>query len=195
MAIFRQRFAIASPLPVDEARRKLLAVVKTRLPKCEKCGELLTGTGVLFCSSCGQAVNQDAVPRQSFLRRAFSRQGFEFEGSVWPQGFGISRIIYYRNACIPIVIGRFEANGGGTRIVIDMTMHPLGWLLLVGSMGLSFVVPLAILSGGQSSSNNVLAIVAVAGPCFICLVCRLAFAAEASTARGMMERIWESARS
>jgi hypothetical protein len=81
MAIFRQRFAIESPLPIDEARKKLLAVVKTGLPKCAKCGEMLAGAGALFCSSCGQAVSRDAPPRQPWLQRAFSsRKGFEFEG-------------------------------------------------------------------------------------------------------------------
>ena len=193
MAIFRQRFAIESPLPIDEARKKLLAVVKTGLPKCAKCGEMLAGAGALFCSSCGQAVSRDAPPRQPWLQRAFSsRKGFEFEGTVRAQGFWISRIIYYRNACIPIVTGRFEPSGAGTRIVVEMTMHPLGWVLLVGGMGLFFAVPAAILAGGQSSSSNVLAIVVFAGPCFIYMVCWLAFAAEASIARGVMGRIWES---
>jgi len=37
MAIFRQRFVIGSPFPVDEARKKLLAVVKTDPPPCAKC--------------------------------------------------------------------------------------------------------------------------------------------------------------
>ncbi len=196
MEIFRQRFAIESPYPVDEARGKLLAVVRTDLPKCEKCGEMLAARGALFCSSCGQAVSRRAPLPKPWLLRAFSsRQGFEFEGSIRPEGFWISRIISYRNSCIPIVTGRFEPSGAGTRITIEMNMHPLGWVFLVGGMGLSFTIPTAILSANQSSSSSVLAIVAFAAPCFIFMVCWLAFGAEASIARAAMRRIWEGAAS
>jgi hypothetical protein len=195
MAIFRQRFVIETLFPVDEARKKLLAVVKTDLPKCAKCGDMLAAPGALFCSSCGQAVSRHAPPPQPWLQRAFfSRRGFEFEGNIWPQGFRISRIINYRNSCIPIITGRFEPSSAGTRIVIEMKMHPLGWVFLVGGMGLSFLVPVVIVfSGDNGPSSNVLAIVPFAAPCFIWMVCWLAFAAEASVARTAIRRIWESA--
>jgi hypothetical protein len=192
MAIFRQRFAIESPLPVDEARKKLLAVVETDLPKCARCG-LMLAWGALFCTSCGQALSRDTRPPRSPILRAFSsRRGLEFEGIVRPQGFRISRNISYQNACIPIVTGQFEPSGLGTRIVIEMKMHPLGWVLLVGGMGLMSFVPAVILAADQKSSN-VLAVAALAAPCFIFTVCWVAFTAEASIARTAMRRIWENA--
>lgn len=192
MAIFQQRFVIEAPFPVDEAWTKLLALVKTDLPVCAKCGRVLAAVGARFCSSCGQAViPQATLPRPLVLRAASSRQGFEFEGNVSPQGFRISRIISYRNSCIPIIRGRFEQSGTGTRVVIEMKMHPLGWVFLVGGMGLSCLVPAAIILGGGKGSG-VLAPVAIVAPCFLGLVCWLAFAAEAGIARGAMSRIWES---
>jgi len=196
MAIFRKSLVIESPFPVDDARKRLLAVVKTGQPKCAKCEEILAAWDALFCSSCGQAVNRQASPPQPWLRRAFpSRKGFEFEGAIWPQGFRVSRIIYYRNSCIPIVTGRFEPSSTGTRIVIEMKMHPLGWVLLVGGMGMFFFVPGAILAGGAGSSSTVLTIVAFAAPCFIYLMCWLGFAGEASVACAAMTRIWEGVAS
>jgi hypothetical protein len=194
MAIFGQRFAIESPFPVDETRRKLLAVVRTGLPACTRCGQILLAAGACFCSYCGQALSPQAPAPQPWLRRAFpSRQGYEFEGFVSPQGFRISRIISYRNACIPVVRGRFEPSGAGTRIVIEMAMHPLGWVLLVGGMGLSFFVPALIIFGGDKApSSSIDAVVPFAAPCLIGLVCWLAFAAEAGIARGALSRIWAS---
>jgi hypothetical protein len=182
---------------MDDVRNRLLAVVRTDLPKCAKCGQMLATAGALFCSSCGQAVTQQAPwPRPWLVVRAFSsRQGCEFEGIVRPQAFRISRIISYRNSCLPIVTGRFEPSGTGTRIVIEMKMHPLGWVLLVGGMGMFFFVPGAILAGGAGSSSTVLAIVAFAAPCFIYLMCWLGFAGEASVACAAMRRIWEGVAS
>jgi len=193
MAIFRQTLVIEAPFPVDVARQKLLAVVKTDLPACARCGQILAGAGARFCSNCGQAVIAEAALPRPWLLRAFSsRQGFEFEGMVSPQGFRISRIISYRNSCIPILSGRFEPFSAGTRIVIEMKMHPLGWVFLVGGMGISCFVPALIILGGGRGSG-VLAPAALVAPCFIGMVCWLAFAAEAGIARGAMNRIWESA--
>jgi hypothetical protein len=192
MAIFRQRFVIEAPFPVDVAWKKLLAVVKTDPPTCAQCGQILAGAGARFCSNCGRQ-----APSQPWQRPAsFSQRGFEFEGYVSPQGFRISRIITYSTsrtaAFISIVTGRFEPSGAGTRIVIEMKMHPLGWLFLVAGTGLSFFVPAAYIAGGYPSSV-VLAIVALAAPCVIGMMCWFFFAAEAGTARAAIGRIWGSA--
>ena len=142
MAIFRQRFVIESPFPVDEARKKLLAVVKTDLPPCAKCGQMLlpaTRTEARTRPGCEPA-------RPSIATLAC--------GAPSPPGNGssskaTSRCEDFRSAASsPIAIRAFRSSQGdsnppapGTRIVIEMKMHPLGWVLLVGGMGLSFIVP------------------------------------------------------
>jgi hypothetical protein len=191
MAIFRQRFAIESLFPMDDAWKRLLAATKTDRPTCAGCGHILDGKVARFCSSCGQPVSPQASLPKPWLLRAFSsRKGFEFEGCVSPQEFRISRIISYRNSCIPIISGRFEPFGAGTRIVIEMAMHPLGYVFLVPGMGLSFLVPVMILAGGNAPSSAFFAILPFAAPCFIGGLCWFVFAAEAGVAREALSRIW-----
>src|ERR1700733_10066580 len=120
MAIFRRSFVIESVLSVGDAWKRLLAVTKTDQPTCADCGHILAGKGVRICSSCGQPVRPQASLPIPLLRAFSSKKGFEFEGGVSPHEFRISRIISYRNACIPIISGRFEPSGAGTRIAIDM---------------------------------------------------------------------------
>lgn len=103
-------------------------MVKTNLPVCVECGQTLPESGaVRFCSKCGQPILP--LP-QTWGQGLFASGGFEFEGDVSPQGFNITRITY-RNSCIPVIRGRFEPSAIGTRIVIEMNMHPLGYVFLV----------------------------------------------------------------
>jgi hypothetical protein len=185
MGIFRQRFVIDSVVPVEDAWRKLIPVIKTNLRVCVECGQTLPG-GVLFCSRCGQPV-PPPVPR-TWVERHFSSGGFEFEGDVSLQEFNISRIISYRNACIPEIRGRFEGSATGTRIVIEMKMHPMGYLFLVGGMTIPFVALSLIAVSGQGLPMT--AVAAFAAPCFIFTLCWVAFAAEASIARAALSRFW-----
>lgn len=160
-------------------------MVKTNLPICAECGQTLAGAGaVRFCSNCGQP----APPHlpQTWVQRHFSSGGFEFEGDVSPQEFNVSRIISYRNSCIPVIRGRFEPSAAGTRIVIEMKMHPLGYVFLVGRITISFVVLSILAVNGQGFP--VTAVAAFAAPCFIFTVCWVAFALEASTARAALRR-------
>jgi hypothetical protein len=193
VAIFRQSFAIESPFPMQDVWKRLLAVTKTDRPTCAGCGHTLTLQEARFCSSCGQPASPQASLPKPWLLRAFSsRHGFEFEGSVSPEAFRISRIISYRNSCIPIISGRFEPSGAGTRIVMEMTMHPLGYVLLIPGMGLSFLVPVMILAGGTAPSSAFFSILPFAAPCVIGGTCFVAFAGEAATARGTLSRIWQA---
>ena len=186
MGIFRQGFVIDSVLPVQDAWRKLLPVVKTYLPICVECGQTLGGVGpIRFCSNCGQPAPPPL--QQTWVQRHFS-SGFEFEGDVSPQAFNISRIISYRNSCIPVIRGRFEPSAAGTKIVIEMKMHPLGYVFLVGGTTIPFVV-LSILAG-DGQGVPVTAIAAFAAPCFLFTVCWVAFAGEAGTARAALSRLW-----
>lgn len=193
MAIFRQSFGLESPFSMDHAWKRLLAATKTDRPTCADCGHILTGKGARFCSSCGQPViPQASLPKLWLLRAFSSRQGFEFEGYVSPREFRVSRMISYRNSCIPIVSGRFEPAGAGTKIIIEMTMHPLAYVFLVPGMVLSFLVPVMILAGGTAPSFALFAILPFAAPCFIGGICWFAFAAEADVAREALNRIWQT---
>jgi hypothetical protein len=185
MGIFSQRFVIDSVLPVQDAWRNLLPVVKTDLPICAECGQTLAGA-VRFCSNCGQPA-PPPLP-QTWVQRHFYSGGFEFEGDVSPQAFNISRIISYRNSCIPVIRGRFEPSAARTRIVIEMKMHPLGYVFLVGGTTISFVVLSILAVNGQGVP--VTAVAAFAAPCFIFTVCWVAFAVEAGTARAALSRFW-----
>jgi hypothetical protein len=122
------------------------------------------------------------------VQRHFSSGGFEFEGDVSPQAFNISRIISYRNSCIPVIRGRFEPSAAGTRIVIEMKMNPLGYVFLVGGTTISFIVLSILAVNGQGVP--VTAVAAFTAPCFIFTVCWVAFAVEAGTARAALSRFW-----
>lgn len=192
MAIFRQSFAIDSPLAVREAWKNLLAATKTDQPTCGNCGHLFTAKGAGVCSSCGQPMSPQDPPKP-WLRAFSSRKEFEFEGSISPQEFRMSRIISYRNPCIPIISGRFEPSGAGTRIIIKMKMHALGYVLLVPGCAVSFLAPAVILAGSDGPLPAWFAMLPFAAPCVIAGVCWLFFAMEASMARELLSRIWETA--
>lgn len=191
MGIFRRRFVIASPYPADEAWKQLLPVVRTNLPMCANCGQILGAGGRTFsCSYCGQPV-PPPLPPQGWVGRLFSTCGFDFEGDLSPQEFNISRIIWNRNPCLPVIRGRFEPSAAGTAIVIDMKMHPVGYLFLVFSMGFSFVVP-ALIVAAQSPESAVIYLVPFALPCFFLMWGWLSFSVRASLARTALSRLWES---
>jgi hypothetical protein len=187
MGIFRQKLVIESTLPMQEAWKRLLPVVKSDLPTCRECGHMLAVAAVRFCSNCGLPA-QTLPPRQTWMQRQFSSGGIEFEGDLSPREFKISRIISYRNSCLPVIRGRFEPSATGTRVVIEMKMHPLGWVLLVGFVSISFLVLSVLAGNGQGTPAT--GILAVAAPCFIVTVCWLAFAAEANMARAALSQLW-----
>ena len=186
MEIFVQQFVIESSLPMGQAWKKLLPVVRTNLPICAECGQILAVAGAHFCSICGGPA-PPPLPR-TWAQRYFSTGGFEFEGDVSPKEFNISRIISYRNSCIPLIRGRFEPSATGTRIVIEMKMHPLGYVFLIGGTALSFSALSTLALSGQGTP--VTGVLAFAAPCFIFGVCWIAFAAEAGTARAALSQLW-----
>jgi hypothetical protein len=183
--IFRQQFVMETPLPPQQAWKNLLPVVRTDLRICAQCGQKLAAAS-RFCAQCGQPT-PPPIP-QTWVQRNFSSGGFQFEGDVSPQGFNITRIITYRNSCIPVIRGRFEPSSTGTRIVVEMNMHPLGWVFLIGSTTVSFFVLSTVALSGQGLPAT--AILAFAAPCFFCLVSWAAFTAEANTARAALSRPW-----
>jgi hypothetical protein len=180
MALFRRQLVIESLLPPQEAWRNLLTVVKTNQTQCAACGQPLAGA-THFCSHCGQPV---APP----LPRTAQPQ---FEGYISPREFNITRIINYRNSRIPVIRGRFEPSPTGTKIVIEMTMHPFGYVFPIGGATLAFFVVSTLASDSQGFP--VTAIAALAAPCVIALVCWIAFTSEANTARTALSQLWPPA--
>src|SRR5713101_785107 len=66
-----------------------------------------------------------------------------FAGQVSPQGFKITRLIYYGNGSLPVVIGTFEPGPNGARVQVTMrpTQFALAFgILWFGSMVLFIVV-------------------------------------------------------
>ena len=61
-------------------------------------------------------------PRKLFR---FSSDHAYFQGNISLNGFKLSRIIHYRNPCLPIILGRFLPKVSGTKVVIKMRLHVL----------------------------------------------------------------------
>jgi hypothetical protein len=184
MGIFRQTFVIESRVPPHEAWKKLLPVVRTNFLLCAECGQRQTGH---FCSTCGEPA-PPPIP-QNWVERNFSSGGFEFEGDLSPRDFNISRIISYRNSCIPEIRGRFEPSAAGTRIVVEMKMNPVGYFFLFAGTAITLMVFSALAVSGQGLP--ITGIAAFAMPCFLFAICAIAFGVEAGTARTALTRYWQ----
>jgi hypothetical protein len=135
MRIFRQTFVIDSALPAQEAWKKLLTVVKTTPRICAECGQTLGGP-FLFALRAAHAApataNLDATPLYLGRLRARGRSL-------------IAEVQYHPHHFVPELLysgtpGTIRAVGHGTRIVIEMTMHPMGYLFRVGSAANTFGV-------------------------------------------------------
>ena len=117
-------------------------MAKTNLPTCTRCGEVaIAGRRARFCA-LRPGMDSAPAPQKPWAERLFSRStrlGFQFEGYLSPKDFSISRIISYRNCCIPVLRGRFEPTTAGTRAAIDMKMNGLGYVPLVPAAALSFI--------------------------------------------------------
>ncbi len=177
MRIFRQTFVIDSILPAQETWKKLLPVVKTPPPICAECGQTLGGA--IFVRTAGSPRRpryrkpgcNATLPRAASSSRAISHR----RSSISPHHF-VPELLYSGTP------GTIRAVGHGTRIVIEMTMHPMGYLFpswecreYVRSAFDPCVRSLGFAGGCRRRVCRALLIVAV---------CWIAFAGEASTARG-----------
>ena len=168
MRFFRREFIIEAYPQLGEPWKKLLQVVKSNVPVCGECGQIRPWSGEShFCSNCGQPL-PPPLPR-NWLKSMFSKGNFEFEGYVSPKEFNITRIISYRNACIPVIRGRFEPTPIGTRIAIDMRMSGTCYLFLIGGATVKFIV----LSVVAVSAASPLAALASLGRAVLFLSCKL----------------------
>ena len=65
-----------------------------------------------------------------------------FEGSVFQEGFKISRAIYYRNSFLPMVHGKFILSDRGVIVDVHMILHPfviVFALLWCGGVGVDLI--------------------------------------------------------
>jgi hypothetical protein len=190
--VFRQTFVIESAVPVEEAWKKQLPVVKSNPPICANCGHTIAETA-RFCANCGHPVSpflSRSRPRTPFgFERLSGASEFEFEGDISPKGFCISRIIRYRNSCLPEVRGTFEPSNAGTKIVIEMKMHPIGYVVLVGGMAFLFVMLLLFV--GAEEAPSVAAFAPFAIPWLVYLGCWVGFTSEAQIAHRSLSQIWD----
>jgi len=55
---------------------------------------------------------------------SWKRPDTEFEGSVSQRGFSLNKIISGRDSFNPLIVGRFAALASGTRVTVQMYLHP-----------------------------------------------------------------------
>jgi hypothetical protein len=62
--------------------------------------------------------------------RWFSVDNRPYKGKVGPREFRIERLIRYQNSFRPVVTGRLEAHGEGSRVHVAMRLHPIIMIVL-----------------------------------------------------------------
>lgn len=80
----------------------------------------------------------------------------DFEGQLRGNEFEIKRIISYRNSFLPIITGRVETNGSGTRLTLKIRLHVFVMIFMAiwfGGVGLFF---LASLTSSEDRGDTIL---------------------------------------
>lgn len=78
-----------------------------------------------------------------------------FEGQLTTNEFEIKRIISYRNSFLPIIKGRIETFGTGTRLTVNMRLHVAVMTFMAvwfGFVGLFFIASLSSLEDRSDTS-------------------------------------------
>ena len=75
----------------------------------------------------------------------FATHDKPFSGTVADGTFEISRVIRYRNSFLPVVCGRIEPQGAGSRIHVRMRLHLFAMVFMTVWMGLVAVALVGIL--------------------------------------------------
>jgi hypothetical protein len=132
-------------------------------------------------------------PRGAFLA-GFRRTNKLFAGEVSPQGFKITRLIYYGNASLPVVIGTFEPGPNGARV--QVTMRPTQFAIAFGTLWFGFMVLFTVIVGLVTISawwksgavkDGIFSFLPVAMLAFGYLLAAVTFGAEARKARRLLE--------
>lgn len=124
--------------------------------------------------------------------------GGQYEGTVNPREFKISRVISYRNSFLPVILGTVSSGSGGTEIRLSMRMNLfvmvfMGiWLSIAGlaTLGSLSVVTIALLKFKPASLNAFL-LIPLGMFLFGYLLMLFAFKAEAKISRKDLNRIFE----
>jgi hypothetical protein len=110
-------------------------------------------------------------------------QSADFEGTVTPGGFTISRIIRYRNSFLPVITGHIDTIATGARVTISMRLSwfiLVFWVVWMTGVASSFGF---LLFKRQGVHNRVFGIAVISGMLlFGYLLCTMAFGLEARRA-------------
>ncbi|WP_233258241.1 hypothetical protein [[Phormidium] sp. ETS-05] len=85
-------------------------------------------------------------PPSRNIRWGMTKPDKPYQGKISESYFEISRIINYRNSFIPVIKGRIYPDGTGSKIHIEMTMHPFVmvfmaiWLSVVGQAAVGVLI-------------------------------------------------------
>jgi hypothetical protein len=96
------------------------------------------------------------IEREKTFRLWNKSNSKAFEGQLTGNGFEIKRIIGYGNSFLPIVKGRIETIGTGTRLTVNLRLHIAVMIFMTvwfGLVGLSFI---ASLSSSKDSGDTFL---------------------------------------
>ena len=93
-----------------------------------------------------RAIVRGTLSFRESLRQSFpfnQAEGAPFIGSVLDDSFKMKRNIRYRNSFLPLIRGRIESYGVGTRVSVTMFLHPvvaifmIFWLGMIASVAVS----------------------------------------------------------
>jgi len=142
----------------------------------------------LVCEKLLQVVE----PRKTFRwhRRDSDKP---YEGEIGEHSFEIIRIINYRNSFLPVLKGRISPEGMGSKIEVEMSLHPfvfvfmLVWLGMVGQIAVLFLI--TSIASGQFEAA---ALIPVGMFMFGCLLPLIGFKPEAARSKQFLEQLLES---
>jgi hypothetical protein len=114
-----------------------------------------------------------------------------FRGTIGADAFVVTRVIRGRNSFLPVVSGRIEARGGGSRVHVLMRLHVLVAVFMtlwLGAVGTGFVM---VAAASLRNDGNARAGLLPAGGMFVfgVLLTCLAFGFEARKQEPMLRAI------
>lgn len=116
-----------------------------------------------------------------------------YEGEVGDHSFEMMRIINYRNSFLPVIKGRITPEPMGSKIEIEMSLHPvvfvfmLIWLGMVGQFGVLFLI--ASIAEGKFEPA---ALIPVGMFIFGCLLPLIGFKPEAARSKKFFQQLLET---
>lgn len=118
-----------------------------------------------------------------------------YKGSVTKNGFKITRILDYGNACRPVITGRFHPETSVTRIRIRMQMNwifTVIWLIpliVLGTFGVFILIPHLTSISAPHPWTSSLPIFGIAA--FWYAMATLFFKVESSRSKRFLEKLFE----